>query len=84
MALVKMIRGYYKAPGYGYTNEQGQYVEVPSTGKLTSGDWYLETDMSLAEDSLAARLLSIRGAVEPGEELAEFVGWEERNLDTGD
>ena len=84
MAVVKIIRSCYKEPASGYTNAQGQFVPKPSSNKLAYGDWYLESDIDLAIASLTARLLSIRGIAEAGEEIAEFVGWEERDLDTGD
>ena len=84
MAVVKIIRACYKEPASGYTNAQGQFVPKLSSNKLAYGDWYLESDIALAEASMTTRLFSIRGVVDEGEELAEFIGWEEKDLDTGD
>ena len=73
MAEVKIIRGLYIKVG----DEE--------SGVLSIGEWYKKTDILKAEaerDKLNEMSANYGTTYESY--IAEFVGWEERDLDTGD
>ena len=80
MAVVKIIRAFYRKPGYTYTPPGGGPIEIPASKYLLCGDWFLESEISDATSNLEDILKSI----DPGNNLEEFIGWEEKDLDTGD
>ena len=76
MAVVKIIRAWYKRPGYTTTPPGGVPEEIPESKNLLCGDWFLETEKADAIDSLDHILESI----DQGNNLEEFIGWEIVNL----
>lgn len=76
MAVVKIIRAWYKKPGYTSTLPGGGPIEVPESKYLLSGNWFLESEKSEATSSLEDMLASI----DPDNNLEEFIGWEIVNL----
>lgn len=77
MAVLKIIRAFYHRPAYIGGLEGGSNEESIA---IFPANWYLETDIDTALVDLEAELISIRG----GSGTDEFVGWEEKDLDTGD
>ena len=77
MAVVKIIRAFYHRPAYIGGLEGGAIEESIA---ISPANWYLATDIDTALIDLETELISIRG----GSGTDEFVGWEEKDLDTGD
>ena len=73
MALVKIIRATYIRRG----------EEAEAT--LRFGPWYKKTDIAIAQADLAKESkVSSNYSTTYASIVAEFIGWEERDLDTGD